>query len=86
MEAEGSSTEDWFRYDRLIPVDSGTIYEQICQDVISKLEIAETYWRDEQTNRYFICPGDGASISVGSCRPNHHDYCRAMHYLQTKNN
>jgi hypothetical protein len=49
METPDSSTDDWFRYDGNHS-KSPDIYKQICTDLISKLPLAEEYWRVGEMN------------------------------------
>jgi len=46
MDTPNSSTEDWFRYDRKYLFGFGDIYKKVCKDVLSKLDIAEDYWKN----------------------------------------
>ena len=46
MDTPSSSTEDWFRYDRKNLFGLGNIYREVCNDVLSKLDIAEDYWQN----------------------------------------
>ena len=41
-----SLTDDWFRYDRKYLFGFGNIYKKVCKDVLSKLNIAEDYWKN----------------------------------------
>jgi hypothetical protein len=44
MDTPNSSTEDWFRYDN--KGSKLNIYITVCKDVLSKLSIAEEYWKN----------------------------------------
>lgn len=46
MDTPNSSTDDWFRYDRKYLFGFGDIYKKVCKDVLSKLDIAEDYWKN----------------------------------------
>ncbi|MFC4263970.1 DUF4304 domain-containing protein [Ferruginibacter yonginensis] len=46
MDTTSSLTEDWFRYDKKYLFGFGDIYKKICKDVLSKLDIAEDYWKN----------------------------------------
>src|SRR5436190_15372331 len=46
METPNSSTDDWFRYDNQHQIRFGNVYKEICEDVLSKLDIAEDYWQN----------------------------------------
>ena len=50
MKTSNSSTDDWFRYDKKHLFGLGDIYKKVCKDVLSKLNIAEEYWRDGELN------------------------------------
>jgi hypothetical protein len=50
IEASGSSTDDWFRYDKKPLTETGDIYQEICKDVLSKLNIAEEFWNIGELN------------------------------------
>lgn len=50
MNTESSSTEDWFRYDKKHLFGLGNIYKKVCKDVLSKLNIAEDYWKNGEIN------------------------------------
>jgi hypothetical protein len=45
MDTTSSLTEDWFRYDKKYLFGFGDIYKKVCKDVLSKLHIAEDYWK-----------------------------------------
>jgi Domain of unknown function (DUF4304) len=45
MDTTSSLTEDWFRYDKKYLFGFGNIYKKVCEDVLSKLDIAEEYWK-----------------------------------------
>ena len=45
-----SSTEDWFRYDKKLLFGLGDIYKKVCKDVLSKLDIADDYWKNGELN------------------------------------
>lgn len=45
-----SSTDDWFRYDKKHLFELGNIYKKICKDVLSKLDIADDYWKNGELN------------------------------------
>jgi hypothetical protein len=45
-----SPTEDWFRYDKKHLFDFGDIYKNICKVVLSKLNIADHYWKNGELN------------------------------------
>ena len=46
MKTPDSSTDDWFRYDKKYLFGFGDIYKKVCKDVLSKLDIAENYWKN----------------------------------------
>ena len=46
MDTTSSLTEDWFRYDKKYLFGFGNIYKKVCKDVLSKLDIAEEYWKN----------------------------------------
>ena len=46
MDTPNSSTDDWFRYDKKHLFGFGDIYKKVCKDVLSKLDIAEDYWKN----------------------------------------
>lgn len=46
MDTTSSLTEDWFRYDKKYLFGFGNIYKKVCRDVLSKLDIAEDYWKN----------------------------------------
>jgi len=46
MDTTSSLTEDWFRYDKKYLFGFGDIYKKVCKDVLSKLDIAEDYWKN----------------------------------------
>ena len=50
MKIESSWTEDWFRYDKKYLFGFGNIYRKVCKDVLSKLDIAEDYWKNGELN------------------------------------
>jgi hypothetical protein len=50
MNTESSLTEDWFRYDKKYLFGLGDIYKKVCKDVLSKLDIAEDYWKNGELN------------------------------------
>jgi hypothetical protein len=50
MNTENSSTDDWFRYDEKHLFEFSNIYKTICKDVLSKLDIAEEYWKNGELN------------------------------------
>jgi hypothetical protein len=50
MNTESSLTEDWFRYDKKHLFGLGDIYKKVCKDVLSKLDIAENYWKNGELN------------------------------------
>lgn len=50
MKTESSLTEDWFRYDKKYLFGFGDIYKKVCKDVLSKLDIAEDYWKNGELN------------------------------------
>jgi len=50
MITESSMNEDWFRYDKKHLFGVGDIYKKVCKDVLSKLEIAEDYWKNGELN------------------------------------
>jgi hypothetical protein len=45
-----SSTDDWFRYDKKHLFGLGDIYKKVCKDVLSKLDIADDYWKNGEIN------------------------------------
>ncbi|MET4080507.1 hypothetical protein ABIB40_000447 [Pedobacter sp. UYP30] len=47
---EGSSTDNWFRYDRKYLFGLGDIYKKISKDVLLKFDIAEDYWKNGELN------------------------------------
>jgi len=50
MNTENSWTDDWFRYDKKYLFGLGNIYKRVCKDVLSKLDIAEEYWKNGELN------------------------------------
>ena len=46
MDTTSSLTDDWFRYDKKYLFGFGDIYKKVCKDVLSKLDIAEDYWKN----------------------------------------
>ncbi|MFY7938260.1 MAG: DUF4304 domain-containing protein [Flavobacterium sp.] len=50
MKTPDSSTDDWFRYDKKHLFGLGDIYKKVCKDVLSKLDIAEDYWKNGELN------------------------------------
>ena len=46
MKRGESFTEDWFRYDKKHLFGFGDIYKKVCKDVLSKLDIADEYWKN----------------------------------------
>ena len=42
---ENSGKDDWFRYDKAAISDSHNVYKDVCEDILSKLELAEDYWK-----------------------------------------
>ena len=50
MNTESSLTEDWFRYDKKNLSGLGDVYKKVCKDVLSKLDIAEDYWKNGELN------------------------------------
>jgi hypothetical protein len=50
MDTPNSSTDDWFRYDKKYLVNISDIYKKVCEDVLSKLELAEDYWKNGELN------------------------------------
>lgn len=50
MNTESSLTEDWFRYDKKPLFGLCDIYKKVCKDVLSKLDIAEDYWKNGELN------------------------------------
>ena len=44
------STDDWFRYDKKHSFGLGDIYIKVCEDVLSKLGIADEYWKNGELN------------------------------------
>lgn len=46
MKTPDSLTDDWFRYDKKHLFGLGDIYKKVCKDVLSKLDIAEDYWKN----------------------------------------
>ena len=47
MDTSSSLTDDWFRYDKDLP-GVNDIYKNVCMNVLSKLSIAEDYWKNEE--------------------------------------
>ncbi|MEY4875870.1 MAG: hypothetical protein RL708_1019 [Bacteroidota bacterium] len=45
-----STTDSWFRYDKKYLLGFGNIYLKVCKDVLSKLDIANSYWADGEVN------------------------------------
>ena len=41
-----SGKDDWFRYDKATVSDSHNVYNDVCEDILSKLEIADDYWKN----------------------------------------
>ena len=50
MNTESSLTEDWFRFDKKHLFGLGDIYNKVCKNVLSKLDIAEDYWKNGELN------------------------------------
>lgn len=50
METTSSLHEDWFRYDREYLFGLRNIYKKVSKDVLSKLSIAEEYWKKGELN------------------------------------
>lgn len=50
MVTTSSLTEDWFRYDREYLFGFRSIYKKVSKDVLSKLTIAEDYWKQGELN------------------------------------
>lgn len=50
METSNSLTDDWFRYDQSKSSAGLNIYQKVCEDVLSKLEVAEEYWKNGELN------------------------------------
>ena len=50
MNNPDNSTDYWFRYDKESPSAAPKIYLEVCQDVISKLDLAEIYWKTGESN------------------------------------
>lgn len=50
MNTENSSTEDWFRYDKKHLLGFSDIHKKVCKYVLSKLDIAENYWKNGELN------------------------------------
>lgn len=50
MSTNSSLTADWFRYDKKHLLGFGDIYKKVCKDVLSKLDIAEDYWKNGELN------------------------------------
>lgn len=48
MKSPDSLTDDWFRYDKKPLFGFGNIYNTVCEDVLSKLPIAEDFWANEE--------------------------------------
>lgn len=46
MDTPNSSTDDWFRYDKKTRSGSDNVYKEVCDDVLSKLDIAEDFWKN----------------------------------------
>ena len=52
MDSPNSSTDEWFRYDRKYPIESGDIYKSVCNDLLSKFDVAEEYWENGEISSY----------------------------------
>ena len=50
MTTPNSSTDDWFRYDKKYLLGLGDIYKKVCKDVLSKLGLADNYWKNGELN------------------------------------
>lgn len=50
MNSKNSLTKDWFRYDKQHLFGFGDIYKKVCKAVLSKLDIAEDYWKSGELN------------------------------------
>jgi hypothetical protein len=50
MKTPNNSTDDWFRYDKKYLFGFGDIFKKVCKDVLSKLEVAEDYWKNGELN------------------------------------
>jgi hypothetical protein len=50
MNTNSSLMADWFRYDKKYLLGFGDIYKKVCKDVLSKLNIAEDYWKNGELN------------------------------------
>jgi len=50
MNTPDSSTDDWFRFDHAPLSGSENIFQDVCQDVLSKFNIAEEYWANGELN------------------------------------
>jgi hypothetical protein len=50
MKTENSATEDWFRYDKKQTYGNNNVYRNICDEVLSKFDIAEDYWKNGELN------------------------------------
>jgi hypothetical protein len=50
MKTPDSSTNDWFRYDKKKLFGLGDIYKKVCKEVLSKLDIADDYWKNGELN------------------------------------
>ena len=48
MKTPNNSTDDWFRYDKKYLF--GDIFKKVCKDVLSKIEVAEDYWKNGELN------------------------------------
>ena len=50
MNTKNSLTKDWFRYDKRSWFGFGNVYKNACKDVLSKLSIAQEYWKSGELN------------------------------------
>jgi len=50
MTTNNSAKDDWFRYDTKTIFGIGDIYKNICNDILSKIDIAEDYWKNGELN------------------------------------
>ena len=50
MTTDSSSTDGWFRYNKKHFTGPENIYKKVCKDVLSKLDIADDYWKNGEIN------------------------------------
>jgi hypothetical protein len=50
LSSTDSTTDSWYRYDMISLNEFINIYESICEDVLSDLEFAKSYWENGESN------------------------------------